>query len=378
MFRRPEHSAGNRPFIDAGLRSGRNPYETPRHSSARGVFPYVDHSGQDRYALIERMRKKLRRPEPAETLRVRERAETDFSLGNRELPSYEKKAEIVEAVRNNQVTVIVGPTGSGKTTQVPQFLLDAGFDNISVTQPRILAANGVGDRIADELALSLGEEARELVAVQTSERFDHQEGAKIFVRTDGLEQVLQLERMLSQMPEDMACEMAANTVLIIDEVHESNVNQVGLLALTKRLLGKYDDLRVVVMSATADTEKYTSYFEDGGMRDVPIVEIEGKPADLKWLERPDVDAIQMIQELYVDGTKLEPGDDILLFTAGKNEIKKLIAQGIASGIKVEFVPLHAGMTSAEQARSVAPHPDTIRVIVSTDVAMTSLTFPHVK
>lgn len=350
----------------------------PRHTAREGIFPYAP----DREAvakkeqLLEKMRERAGLTSP-ETEKAEKQPEA-ISLGNIELPSYKKKQEIIEAVTANQVTVVVGPTGSGKSTQVPQFLLEAGFDHVALTQPRIIAADGVGERIADELEQSLGPEARSLVAIQTSERFDHQEQARIFVRTDGLEQVLQLERYLARVPEDAVQEIASKIVLILDEVHESNVNQVGLLALTKDILRTYPGVRIVVMSATAHTEKYTNYFSDNGARTVPVVEIEGQPSELTWEERPDVDAIGMISELIEAGDALEPGDDILLFTSGKGEIETLIKKGRAAGLQVEFTRLHSRMSHLEQARAIAPHPDTVRVIVATDVAMTSLTFPNVK
>lgn len=351
---------------------------TPHHSARLGVFPYVASQSdrEHKASIVARMQERIaQKPSLHED---HERRVEDVKLGNVELPSFNKKSEIIDSVVSNQVTVVVGPTGSGKSTQVPQFLLEAGFNKISVTQPRIMAANGVGDRIADELETTLGEDARQLVAVQSSERFDSQLEARIFIRTDGLEQILQLESYLMRLSEEEAEAVSSGMALVIDEVHESNVNQVGLLALSKRMLGNYPDLRVVVMSATADVEKYSNYFSDQKSRDVGIVEIEGQPADLEWQERPDKDAIEMMQDLLEGGSNLEAGDEILLFTSGKNEINTLIKKGIASGLPLEFAKLHAGMTTQEQARSLSEHEETIRVIVATDVAMTSLTFPRVK
>ncbi len=382
MFNKPELSAGNRPYVDAGLRSGNAASLAPRHSSARGVFPYVDPSANgERLALVEKMRARMH-AEPVEVIAVPEVGEVpefEFSLGNQELPSWNKKADVVQAVKDNQVTIIIGPTGSGKSTQVPQFLIDGGFDEVILTQPRIMAANGVAERIADELEASFGDEnARNLVAVQTSERFDRQEEAKIIIRTDGLEQVMQLEKYLQGLDREKQQEVSEKTVLILDEIHESNVNMVGLQALVLEMVDKYPSLRVVVMSATMDAFKYQNYYGDNGKRTVPVVEIEGQPAEVTWTERPDADAIQVIRELVEDGDKLENGDDILLFTSGKREIKDLIDKGLSAGLKIEFVGLHAGMTAAQQAAAIAEHPDTVRVIVSTDVAMSSLTFPHLK
>ncbi len=380
MFNKPELSAGNRQYVDAGLRPGDNTSKIPRHSGARGIFPYADTTAnQNRQAIVEKMRARLR-PEQVKISVAPEVLEApEFALGNQELPSWKKRTEIMEAVQENPVTIVVGPTGSGKSTQVPQFLLDAGFEKVILTQPRIMATNGVADRIADELETVFGEEkARDMVAVQTSERFDRQDDAKIIVRTDGLELVMQLEKYLSGLESNEQQEAAEKTVLILDEVHESNVNMVGLQALVLEMIKKYPGLRVVVMSATMDALKYQNYYGDNGTREVPVVEIEGQPSEVDWSERPDADAIEVIRELMDEGDKLEPGDDVLLFTSGKREIKNLIQKGLAMGLGLEFVGLHAGMTAAQQAAAVAEHPDTVRVIVSTDVAMSSLTFPHLK
>ena len=381
MFRRPDRSAANRPVMGSGLRPVANSPEAPRHSDARGVFPYVDQANEGRRAaLVAKMRAKLQREREQQTTpEAVEAVEQEFALGNRELPAWHKRADIMQAVQQNQITIVVGPTGSGKSTQVPQFLLDAGYDSVIMTQPRIMAANGVGERIGDELVTAFGEEkARGLVAVQTSERFDRQEEARVTVRTDGLEQVMQLEKYLAGLDEEQAQEVSEKTVLILDEIHESNVNMVGLQALVLEMADKYPALRVVVMSATMDATKYQDYYGANGTRMVPVVEIEGRPADVTWSERSDVDAVQMIRELAEDGDKLEAGDDILLFTSGKREIKELIQQGLRTGLNIEFVGLHAGMTAAQQAAAIAEHPGSVRVIVATDVAMSSLTFPHVK
>ena len=347
------------------------------HTERGGLFPYAptQNDAMRRSAIAQLMREKI----VARSMVAPEKTANDVVLGNPELPSFVKKKEIINTVLNNQVTVVVGPTGSGKSTQVPMFLLEAGFDNIVLTQPRIMASNGVGERIGDELTGAFDDEAaRGLVAIQTSEKFEHQEQAKIFVRTDGLEQVMQLDRYLSRLPEGELRKQVANTVIILDEIHESNTNQVGLLALVHRLIDNYPGIRVLVMSATLDAEKYTNYFNDEGTRDVPVVAIEGRPSEVEWLERPDNDAINMIAELVNDGDKLELGDDILLFTSGKEEIKDLINSGHKHGLNLEFYGLDASMLESEQQRAVASHPNTIRVIVSTDIAMTSLTFPKVK
>lgn len=383
MFNKPELSAGNRPYVDTGLRSGNYASQAPRHSSARGVFPYVESTAtrERRQVLAAKMRAKLRSKQTGEDRvpEILEPPELEFSLGNQELPAWNKKSEILQAVRENQVTIIIGPTGSGKSTQVPQFLVDGGFDQVILTQPRIMAANGVAERVADELESSFGEErARNLVAIQTSERFDRQEEAKIVVRTDGLEQVMQLERYLAGLKYDEQQEISGKTVLVLDEIHESNVNMVGLQALVLEMTEEYPSLRVVVMSATMDALKYQTYYGDNGKRLVPVVEVEGRPAEVTWSERPDADAIQVIRELVEEGDKLDAGDDILLFTSGKREIQDLIQKGTAAGLQLEFVGLHAGMTAEQQASAVAEHPNTVRVIVSTDVAMSSLTFPHLK
>lgn len=394
MFRRPEHGAGNRPFVDAGLRSGNNAPEAPRHSSARGVFPSVDLSAQERRrSIAEQMRAKLR-PEfgqvalakPVEVAVTPEAIETpEFVFGNSELPSWQKKNEIIHTIEDNQVTVIVGPTGSGKSTQVPQFLLEAGFEKVVLTQPRLMAANGVADRIRDELqkAFNGEEEARELVGVQTSEKYEKSDRTRIFVRTDGLEQVIQLEERLGRMARDRATEEAAQTVLILDEVHESNPNLVGLLAVMKRVITRYPSMRLVVMSATVNAERYSDYFADASIKgEVPVVEIEGRTHEVAIEEHPELTVEKALDKILHIAKDLHEGDDILVFAPGKEEIKDVIEacqerlKNFTGGV-LNFLPLHAKMSEAEQAKVLPDHKG-INIIVATDVAMTSLTFPRVK
>jgi ATP-dependent helicase HrpA len=247
-----------------------------------------------------------------------------------------------------------------------------------------MAANGVADRIRDELQGSFGGEegARELVSVQTSEKYERSEHTKIFVRTDGLEQVIQLEERLGRMSPERADEEAAQTVLILDEVHESNPNLVGLLAIMKRVIAKYPSMRLVVMSATVNAKRYSDYFADvSPTGEVPVVTIEGRTHEVVMEEHPELMVDKALDRILHTAKDIKEGDDILIFMPGKVEIQDIIEACKErlehyDGI-VNFLPLHARMTEQEQSK-VLPDHEGINVIVATDVAMTSLTFPRVK
>lgn len=367
------------------------PSNTPRHNAARGVFATRDSEGalHTRQIIAEQMRRKLGGGTPTtESAAEREISEVEregeFAFGNPELPSWHKKQEIIDTVSQNRVTVISGETGCGKSTQVPQFLLEAEFEKIVITQPRLMAANGVAERIRDELqgAFQGEERARDLVGIQTSEKNDVSNNARILVRTDGLEQIMQLEERLGRMTRADAKAEAARTVLILDEAHESNPNMVGLQALMKRLLVEHPDMRLVVMSATVDTERYARYYSDIATDGfVPVIEIEGRPHKVEVRERPEVTVKQALRELLQTEGAIKDGEDILVFTHGQGAIKDLIAECRTAlcreDVEVHFLPLYAAQTEQEQAR-VLPDHSGINIIVATDVAMTSLTFPRVR
>ena len=286
-------------------------------------------------------------------------------FGNTELPAYEKKQEFLRLIDEHRVVVVVGPTGSGKSTQIPQFLHEAGYA-VALTQPRIMAANNVGARIESELADVVGySEARELVGVQTSEQDTTTERTKITILTDGLR--------LAQMTSNDG--RVLDEVLVVDEVHEWNMNIELTVAWAKKLLRENDQLRVVLMSATVDAHSLANYFADATGDIPPVLEIEGRTFPVERREEPNSTMVQQV----VDHS--ETAKSMLLFVPGLNEIndtidalrKKLPAEVLA---QATILPLHAKLNKREQDRVMIPC-EGLKIIVATNVAQTSLTIPGV-
>ena len=174
-----------------------------------------------------------------------------------DLPVSQRRQEILEAIRDNQVVVIAGATGSGKTTQIPKMCLELGRTSIAHTQPRRIAARAVAERIAEELKVELGD----LVGYQV--RFTDKAGAntKVKVMTDGI-LLNAMQRYRNLEPYD---------TIIIDEAHERSLNIDFLLGYLKQLLPKRPDLKVIVTSATIDPESFSKHFDDA-----PIIEVSGR------------------------------------------------------------------------------------------------------
>lgn len=300
-----------------------------------------------------------------------------------DLPVSQRRQEILEAIRDNQVVVIAGATGSGKTTQIPKMCLELGRTSIAHTQPRRIAARAVAERIAEELKVELGE----LVGYQV--RFTDKAGAntKIKVMTDGiLLNAIQRHRNLE--PYD---------TIIIDEAHERSLNIDFLLGYLKQLLPKRPDLKVIVTSATIDPESFSKHFNDA-----PIIEVSGRtfPIEIRYLEtaRETGDDADPDEETtasdYLDGIvsaledlKAEPDGDTLVFLSGESEIRDVqdaIEGRITSGSLgkgIEVLPLYGRLSTAEQHRVFETSKVAglrRRIILATNVAETSLTIPNIK
>ena len=303
-----------------------------------------------------------------------------------ELPVSQLREEILEAIRDNQVVVIAGATGSGKTTQLPKMCLELGRTSIAHTQPRRIAARSVAERIAEELKVELGG----LVGYQV--RFTDKSAAetKVKVMTDGI--------LLNALTRDR--ELRQYDTIIIDEAHERSLNIDFLLGYLKRLLPKRPDLKVIVTSATIDPESFSKHFGDA-----PIIEVSGRTFPIEIRYRPvarvndtDVDADDAKDEAtaadFVDGMiaglkelQSEADGDTLIFLSGESEIRDAqdaIEGAIASGVllkQTEVLPLYGRLSSAEQHRVFEPSKTPglrRRVILATNVAETSLTIPNIK
>ncbi|MGW6456817.1 ATP-dependent RNA helicase HrpA [Streptomyces sp. NPDC055078] len=287
-----------------------------------------------------------------------------------QLPVSQKKDEILAAIRDHQVVIVAGETGSGKTTQIPKICLELGRGvrgMIGHTQPRRLAARTVAERVAEELRTPLGE------AVGWKVRFTDQVGGDTFVKlmTDGI--------LLAEIQTDR--ELRAYDTIIIDEAHERSLNIDFLLGYLAQLLPKRPDLKVVITSATIDPERFSRHFGDA-----PIVEVSGRTYPVEVRYRPlleddsaesDRDQITAICDA-VEELQGEGGGDILVFLSGEREIRDTADALNKKNYRLtEVLPLYARLSHAEQHRVFQPHTGR-RVVLATNVAETSLTVPGIK
>ncbi|MEV4478278.1 ATP-dependent RNA helicase HrpA [Micromonospora coxensis] len=311
-----------------------------------------------------------------------------------QLPVSERRDDIAAAIRDHQVVIVAGETGSGKTTQLPKICLELGrgiTGLIGHTQPRRLAARTVADRIAEELGTELGD------VVGYKVRFTDQVGENSLVKlmTDGiLLAELQTDRMLRQYD-----------TLIIDEAHERSLNIDFILGYLKQLLPRRPDLKVIITSATIETDRFARHFAGPPTEDAPdgmpapIVEVSGRTYPVEVRYRPLVevseaeeedeadeenvrDQIQAIGDAVEELAAEGPGD-ILVFLSGEREIRDTaealgrLVEKKRSLLGTEILPLYARLSTAEQHRVFAPHSGR-RVVLATNVAETSLTVPGIK
>jgi ATP-dependent helicase HrpA len=277
-----------------------------------------------------------------------------------ELPITARREELLAAIRDHQVVVVAGETGSGKTTQLPKLCLELGRTSIAHTQPRRLAARTVAQRIADELKVPLGG------AVGYAVRFSDRSSPETRVRlmTDGL--------LLAETRRDRL--LRRYDTIIIDEAHERSLNIDFLLGYVKRILPQRPDLRLIITSATIDPQQFSRHFGDA-----PVIEVSGRtyPVDVRYRPAEDTDQIEAIgdaiDELARDGT-----GDVLVFLSGEREIRDT-ADALSGRLRadVEILPLYARLSTAEQQRVFKPH-QRRRIVLATNVAETSLTVPGIR
>ncbi|MEV7613314.1 ATP-dependent RNA helicase HrpA [Streptomyces sp. NPDC089799] len=287
------------------------------------------------------------------------------------LPVSQKKDAIAEAIRDHQVVIVAGETGSGKTTQIPKICMELGRGvrgMIGHTQPRRIAARTVAERIAEELKSEIGQ------TVGWKVRFTDQvdpDATFVKLMTDGI--------LLAEIQTDR--ELRAYDTIIIDEAHERSLNIDFLLGYLAQLLPKRPDLKVVITSATIDPERFSRHFGDA-----PIVEVSGRtyPVEVRYRplleedsEESDRDQITAICDAVDELQKEGPGD-ILVFLSGEREIRDTADALIKKKLRfTEVLPLYARLSHAEQHRVFQPHTGR-RVVLATNVAETSLTVPGIK
>ncbi len=281
------------------------------------------------------------------------------------LPVTERKDDIADAIREHQVVVIAGETGSGKTTQIPKICLELGrgvAGLIGHTQPRRLAARSVAERIAEELGTPLG------TTVGYTVRFHDQVGEDTLVKlmTDGI--------LLAEITRDRM--LSAYDTIILDEAHERSLNIDFLLGYLKQLLPKRPDLKLIITSATIDPGRFAEHF--GG---APVVEVSGRsyPVEVRYRPYLDEDSDQVTAIVdAVDELSAEGPGDVLVFLSGEREIRDT-AEALRASVPdgTEVLPLFARLSAAEQHRVFAPHPGR-RIVLATNVAETSLTVPGIR
>ncbi|MEV4447581.1 ATP-dependent RNA helicase HrpA [Streptomyces mirabilis] len=288
-----------------------------------------------------------------------------------QLPVSQKKSDIADAIRDHQVVIVAGETGSGKTTQIPKICLELGRGvrgMIGHTQPRRIAARTVAERVAEELDTPLGE------AVGWKVRFTDQvnpDGTFVKLMTDGI--------LLAEIQTDR--ELRAYDTIIIDEAHERSLNIDFLLGYLAQLLPKRPDLKVVITSATIDPERFSRHFGDA-----PIVEVSGRTYPVEVRYRPlleedgddaDRDQITAITDA-VEELQAEGKGDILVFLSGEREIRDTADALTKKNYRfTEVLPLYARLSHAEQHRVFQAHTGR-RIVLATNVAETSLTVPGIK
>jgi ATP-dependent helicase HrpA len=292
-----------------------------------------------------------------------------------ELPVSQKRDDLLAAIRDNQVVIVAGETGSGKTTQLPKICLELGRGVrglIGHTQPRRIAARTVADRIAEELGTSLGD------AVGYTVRFTDHVGENTLVKlmTDGI--------LLAEIQRDRA--LSKYDTLIIDEAHERSLNIDFLLGYLKQLLPRRPDLKVIITSATIDPQRFSEHFSGA-----PVVEVSGRTYPVEVRYRPliesseesteDSDVVRDQTQAICDAVSElldEPPGDILVFLSGEREIRDTADALAKLNLRnTEVVPLYARLSSAEQHRVFQPHTGR-RVVLATNVAETSLTVPGIR
>ena len=299
----------------------------------------------------------------------------DILRGRKELPVYGFLERLLDAVKNNQTVVVEGETGSGKTTQIPQFLVKdyarRGSKCVACTQPRRVAAMSIAQRVADEMDVQLGEE------VGYSIRFEDTTGPNTLLKfmTDGM---LLREAMSDPFLERMS-------VIVLDEAHERTLSTDVLMGLLKELLQQRKDLKCVVMSATLDAEKFQTYFEGA-----PLLRVPGRtfPVEIFYTPEPERDYVEAAVRTAAQIHACESAGDILVFLTGEIEIEDVCQRlrneaqkcGPERGELVVY-PLYSSLPPRQQKRifDKAPGPRVAggmpgrKVVVSTNIAETSLT-----
>lgn len=287
-----------------------------------------------------------------------------------DLPVSDHRQEIATAIQRNQVVVIAGETGSGKTTQIPKICLALGrgiSGMIGHTQPRRLAARSVASRIAEELGQTVGKAPGQVVGFQV--RFVDDVGPTTLIKlmTDGI--------LLNEIQSDP--DLLKYDTIIVDEAHERSLNIDFILGYLAELLPRRPDLKLIITSATIDSERFARHFG----QDVPVIEVSGRtyPVEARYREEADEEELDSLLVGAVDELLDEPDGDILVFLPGERDIREAtqLLEDHLIRRNVEVIPLYARLSTAEQQRIFQPA-EHRRIILSTNIAETSLTVPGIR
>ncbi|KAH8696121.1 ATP-dependent RNA helicase DHX8 [Talaromyces proteolyticus] len=287
------------------------------------------------------------------------------------LPVYKFRKQLLDAVRDNQLMIVVGDTGSGKTTQVTQFLAEAGYANngmIGCTQPRRVAAMSVAKRVAEEVGCRLGAEVGYTIRFEDCTSPE----TKIKYMTDGM---LQREILLDP-------NLKRYSVIMLDEAHERTIATDVLFGLLKKTLKRRPDLKLIVTSATLDAEKFSEYFNG-----CPIFSIPGRtyPVEIMYSKEPESDYLDAALVTVMQIHLTEPNGDILLFLTGQEEIdtsceiiyERMKALG-PSVPELVILPVYSALPSEMQSKIFEPAPPGGRkVVIATNIAETSITIDNI-
>ena len=296
-----------------------------------------------------------------------------------ELPVSAARDEIADAIRDNQVVIVAGATGSGKTTQLPKICLDLGRERIAHTQPRRLAARTIAERVAEELQVELGT----LVGYKVRFTDKVSDETRIALMTDGI--------LLNEIHRDRL--LRRYDTIIIDEAHERSLNVDFLLGYLVRILPERPDLKVIITSATIDPESFARHFASPDGVPAPVIEVSGRtfPVEIRYRAQTDetenaeeADEVTAIVAALRELDREEPGD-VLVFLPGEAEIRDAAdaVRGAYSKDRspTEVLPLYGRLSAAEQHRVFEKSRVAgvrRRVVLATNVAETSLTVPGIR
>lgn len=358
--------------------NGKGPYNRRTHGSQRrGVFsvPSAASVGYQREQSLKGKAELLEKILTQHRAKIELASNEEGGLGNKNLPSFNHKQEIVETIELNKAVILSGETGCGKSTQVPQYLYEAGYEKVYVLVPRRVIADGLSDRIQEELTAQLGERADNLVGVIHGERVEtHQDNGIIVMTSDTFNgMLLDIEKEHSDK----------KVAIISDEIHEANLFTEIATGLAAVSVKRRDNWRLIASSATHNIATLIEPFRKiigSDTAEVPLVNIEGRPFKVELKEeysRTPMEVYALLEE--------QP-DRTMIFTSGKKEIKYVIEQtrvamekyNPGSSEKTIFRVLHGELTESELSHINDPVPEGYKlVIVSSPAGMSGITIPGV-